>query len=69
MKIRVLFRTIQEVPVENRERQKELEHQSDLEALRLGIPLPPVTGPLPVTATTLHGSTNGNLNPLRSLPA
>ena len=48
MKIRVLFRTIQEVPVEHREKQKELEHRSDLAALRLGIPLPtryrPFTG-------------------------
>lgn len=53
MKIRVLFRTIQEVPVENRERQKELEHQSDLEALRLGIPLP-----------TRYRSFTGNCNNL-----
>lgn len=48
MKIRILFRQIQEVPVENREKQKELEHRSDLAALRLGIPLPeryrPFTG-------------------------
>ena len=50
MKIRVLYRTIQEVPVENREKQKYFEHQSDLAALRLGIPLPtryrPFTGNL-----------------------
>ncbi len=48
MKIRILFRQIQEVPVENRELQKELEHRSDLAALRLGLPLPtryrPFTG-------------------------
>lgn len=48
MKIRVLFRQIQQVPVANREKQKELEHKSDLAALRLGMPLPtryrPFTG-------------------------
>lgn len=48
MKVRILFRQIQEVPVENREKQKELEHRSDLAALRLGMPLPtryrPFTG-------------------------
>ena len=48
MKIRILYRQIQEVPVENREKQKEMEHESDLAALRLGIPLPtryrPFTG-------------------------
>lgn len=48
MKIRVLYRVIQEVPVANREQQKEFEHQSDLAALRLGLPLPtryrPFTG-------------------------
>lgn len=48
MKIRILYRQIQEVPVENREKQKEIEHESDLAALRLGIPLPtryrPFTG-------------------------
>lgn len=40
MKIRILYRRIQEVPYENAEKQKELEHRSDLAALRLGIPLP-----------------------------
>ena len=49
MKLRILFRVIQEVPVENRELQKKYEHQSDLCALRLGMPLPermrPFTGP------------------------
>ncbi len=40
MKIRILYRHIQEVPYENAEKQKELEHRSDLAALRLGIPLP-----------------------------
>ena len=35
MKIRILYRQIQEVPVENREKQKEMEHESDLAALRL----------------------------------
>ena len=53
MKIGVLFRQIQEVPPENRELQKELEHRSDLAALRLGIPLPvrltPFTGSLKST--------------------
>ena len=48
MKLRILFRVIQEVPVENRELQKKYEHQSDLCALRLGMPLPermrPFTG-------------------------
>lgn len=48
MKIRILYRQIQEIPAENREKQKELEHSSDLAALRLGIPLPtryrPFTG-------------------------
>ena len=48
MKIRILYRQIQEVPVENREKQKEMEHESDLAALRLGISLPtryrPFTG-------------------------
>lgn len=39
MKIRILFRVIQEVPVENREKQKKFEHQSDLCALRLGMPV------------------------------
>lgn len=40
MKIRVLLRQIQEIPYENHLRQRELEHRSDLAALRLGIPLP-----------------------------
>lgn len=40
MKIRVLLRQIQEIPYENQSLQKELEHRSDLAALRLGIPLP-----------------------------
>ncbi len=48
MKIRILYRQVQEVPVENREKQKKLEHESDLACLRLGIPLPeryrPFTG-------------------------
>lgn len=48
MKIRILFRQVQEVPVDKRELQKELEHRSDLAALRLEIPLPtryrPFTG-------------------------
>lgn len=48
MKIRILYRQIQEVPVENKEKQKEMEHESDLAAFRLGIPLPtryrPFTG-------------------------
>ena len=48
MKIRMMVRQIQEVPVQNREKQKELEHRSDLAALRLGMPLPtrfrPFTG-------------------------
>ena len=48
MKIRVLFRQIQQVPVENREKQAELEHRSDLACVRLGLPLPqrlrPFTG-------------------------
>lgn len=39
MKIRILFRVIQEVPVENREKQKEFEHLSDLYALKLGMPV------------------------------
>ena len=39
MKIRILFRVIQEVPVEKREKQKAFEHQSDLCALRLGMPV------------------------------
>lgn len=53
MKIPIMFRQIQYVPVENRAKQKELEHRSDLAALRLGIPLPnrlvPFTGPEPST--------------------
>ena len=53
MKIPIMFRQIQNVPVENREKQKELEHRSDLAALRLGIPLPnrlvPFTGKEPST--------------------
>ena len=40
VKIRVLLRHVQEIPYENAERQKEMEHKSDLAALRLGIPLP-----------------------------
>ena len=48
MKIRVLFRQIQQVSVENREKQAELEHRSDLACIRLGLPLPqrlrPFTG-------------------------
>lgn len=48
MKIRILFRQIQQVPPENREKQAELEHRSDLAAVRLGLPLPmrmrPFTG-------------------------
>ena len=39
MKIRILFRVIQEVPVANREQQKAFEHRSDLHALRLGLPV------------------------------
>lgn len=39
MKIRILFRVIQEVPVEKREKQKEYEHLSDLYALKLGMPV------------------------------
>lgn len=48
MKIRILFRQIQQVPACNAEKQRELEHRSDLAAVRLGIPLPiryrPFTG-------------------------
>jgi hypothetical protein len=48
MKIRVLFRQIQQVPAEKRAQQAELEHRSDLACVRLGIPLPtrmrPFTG-------------------------
>jgi len=48
MKIRILFRQIQQVPVENRGKQQELEHRSDLSAVRMGLPLPmryrPFTG-------------------------
>ena len=48
MKIRVLFRQIQQVPVENRKLQAKLEHESDLASVRLGLPLPlrmrPFTG-------------------------
>lgn len=48
MKIRILFRQIQQVPSENAKKQAELEHRSDLAAVRLGIPLPtrmrPFTG-------------------------
>lgn len=44
----MLYRQIQEVPVKNKGKQAELEHRSDLAALRLGIPLParyrPFTG-------------------------
>lgn len=48
MKIRILFRQIMEVPPENREKQTEMEHRSDLCAVRLGLPVPmrmrPFTG-------------------------
>lgn len=48
MKIRILFREIRSVPVENRQKQAELEHRSDLACVRLGLPLPmrmrPFTG-------------------------
>lgn len=57
MKIRMLYRQIQEVPVENREKQAQLEHKSDLAALRLGLPLPtryrPFTGNM-TTATRIQ---------------
>lgn len=48
MRVRILFREIQQVPVQNAEKQGELEHRSDLAAVRLGLPLPtryrPFTG-------------------------
>lgn len=48
MRIRILFRQIQQVPSENSQKQSELEHRSDLACLRIGIPLPmrmrPFTG-------------------------
>lgn len=48
MKIRILFRQIQQVPACNAGKQRELEHRSDLAAVRLGLPLPqryrPFTG-------------------------
>jgi len=48
MKIRILFRQIQQVPPDNRQKQSELEHRSDLACVRIGIPLPtrmrPFTG-------------------------
>lgn len=50
MKIRILFRQIQRVPTRNAQKQGELEHRSDLAAVRLGLPLPtryrPFTGNL-----------------------
>lgn len=50
MKIRILFRQLQQIPPENRQTQLDLEHRSDLTCLRLGIPLParmrPFTGNL-----------------------
>ena len=49
MKLRILYRVIQEVPVDKRGLQKEFEHRSDLLSLKMGIPLPvrmrPFTGP------------------------
>lgn len=57
MKIRMLYRQVQEVPAENKKKQAELEHRSDLAALRLGIPLPvryrPFTGNMTVN-TRIH---------------
>lgn len=57
VKIRMLYRQIQEVPEEHREKQAQLEHRSDLEALRLGLPLPtryrPFTGNM-TAATRIH---------------
>lgn len=48
MRIRILFRQVQQVPAQNASKQSELEHRSDLAAVRLGIPLPtryrPFTG-------------------------
>lgn len=48
MKIRILFRQIQQVPACNAEKQREMEHRSNLAAVRLGMPLPtcyrPFTG-------------------------
>jgi hypothetical protein len=57
MKIRMLYRQIQEVPAEHRAQQAALEHRSDLAALRLGMPLPtrfrPFTGNMTVN-TRIH---------------
>ncbi|MCL1882487.1 MAG: hypothetical protein FWF81_01865 [Defluviitaleaceae bacterium] len=57
MKIRMMLRQIQEVPAKNKAKQKELEHRSDLAALRLGMPLPsrfrPFTGNL-ATNVRIH---------------
>jgi len=48
MKIRILFRQIQQVPAYNEKKQQQLEHRSNLAAVRLGLPLPacyrPFTG-------------------------
>ncbi len=48
MKIRILFREIRSISPENRQKQAELEHRSDLACVRLGLPLPmrmrPFTG-------------------------